>query len=138
MCGLETYSNSSRLESFVSNILYGGLRGSVFFVNTLVVTPLLILGLGKEQFAILALATPMLRYGFNGVFDFGLATALARVVSRESADYANVNRYVTSAVLLYGAGAVFALIVFRLISPFVLDSILASHESRLTLPLRSC
>lgn len=124
MCGLETYSNSSRLESFVSNILYGGLRGSVFFVNTLVVTPLLILGLGKEQFAFLALATPMLRYGFNGVFDFGLATALARVVSRESADYANVNRYVTSAVLLYGAGAVFALIVFRLISPFVLDSIL--------------
>lgn len=124
MSGPDTHSNRSRLESFVTNILYGGLRGSVFFVNTLVVTPLLIFGLGKDLFAILALATPMLRYGFNGVFDFGLATALARVVSRESGDYANVNRYVASAVLLYGAGAVFALIVFRLISPFVLDSML--------------
>lgn len=126
MSGPETPSNRSRLESFVTNILYGGLRGSVFFVNTLVVTPLLIFGLGKEQFAILALATPMLRYGFNGVFDFGLATALARVVSRDSAsgDYGTINRYVASAVLLYGAGAVFALIVFRLISPFVLGSML--------------
>lgn len=123
--GPETLSSGSRLGSFVTNLLYGGLRGSVFFVNTLVVTPLLIFGLGKEQFAVLALATPMLRYGFNGVFDFGLATALARVVSRESASghYRKINGYVASAVLLYAAGAVFALIVFRLISHFVLDSV---------------
>lgn len=121
-----TLSHLSRLESFVRNILYGGLRGTVFFANALAVTPLLIFGLGKEQFAILALATPMLRYGFNGVFDFGLATALARVVSRESnaGNSANVNRYLASAVLLCAAGAVLALIAFRLLCPFVLDGVL--------------
>jgi O-antigen/teichoic acid export membrane protein len=76
--------------------------------NTLVLVPLLMLSLGKGQFAVLALVTPFLRYGFNGVFDFGIATGVVRHTSRgfAASDIEGINGYVSSSMVLYvGFGA---------------------------------
>jgi O-antigen/teichoic acid export membrane protein len=119
-------SANGTVGKFVANVGYGGARGSVLFVNTLVLTPILIFGLGKEQFAILALATPFLRYGFNGVFDFGLATGLVRFVSRDfAAGYGEgVNRYFASALSLYILAGMSLLVLFRLASSAFVGSVL--------------
>ena len=111
---------------FIANTGYGGFRGVVLFVNTLVVTPILIFGLGKEQFGILALATPFLRYGFNGVFDLGLATGLVRFFSRDFAahDHESINRYFASGLLLYCLAGVSILTLFPLLSSSVIASVL--------------
>jgi O-antigen/teichoic acid export membrane protein len=116
----------STLGKFLANIGYGGIRGGVLLVNTLVLTPILISRLGREQFAVLALAIPFLRYGFNGVFDLGLATALVRFVSRDFAvgDHRNINRYFAGALLLYVVAGVILLSLYRLASPLVLHSLL--------------
>src|SRR5436305_624368 len=117
---------SKTLNKFIVNIGYGGIRGSVLFANTLVLTPILISRLGREQFAILALATPFLRYGFNGVFDMGLATALVRFVSRDfaSGDYRSINKYFASAFLLYIVSGIVLLSLYSLVSPLILRSLL--------------
>ncbi|HEY6947169.1 MAG TPA: oligosaccharide flippase family protein [Candidatus Acidoferrum sp.] len=75
----------------------------IFLGNTLVLVPVLLRGLGKEQFALLALVTPFLRCGFNGVFDLGIATGIVRYISRSFAadDSARVNEYVSSGIVLY-------------------------------------
>ena len=86
------------LGKFVDNLGYGGARGVVFLVNSLIIAPVLMHRLGPQVFALFALATPFLRYGFSGVFDLGLATALMRFVSREAAasNGEEVNRYLSS------------------------------------------
>jgi O-antigen/teichoic acid export membrane protein len=122
----EEASLGSILGKFIANMSYGGVRGGVLFVNTLVLTPMLIFGLGKEQFAVLALATPFLRYGFNGVFDLGLATGLVRFISRDSAggDHRSINRYFASALLLYAGAGISLLVLYRFVSPFALPWLL--------------
>lgn len=119
------------LTKFIANVGYGGVRGGVLLVNTLVLTPILIFGLGTERFAILALVTPFLRYGFNGVFDLGLATALVRFVSRDFAtgDHDSVNEYFASALLMYIFGGTTLLLLFRPMSSFVVGSILRLDSS---------
>ena len=122
-------ASGGTLGKFISNIGYGGVRGSLLLTNTLVLTPLLIAKLGKEQFALLALATPFMRYGFNGVFDLGLSTAVVRFVSRESGIGNNdgIKKYFTSALFLYVAACVSVLLAYPLISPVVLRSVLGLH-----------
>jgi len=98
----------------------------VLLANTLVLTPILISRLGREQFAILALVTPFLRYGFNGVFDLGLATGLVRFVSRDFAagDHVSINRYFTSSFWLYVTVGALLLVLYQLVSPSMLHSLL--------------
>jgi O-antigen/teichoic acid export membrane protein len=117
------------LGKFIANMGYGGLRGLVFLLNSLVVAPVLMFRLGPETFALFALVTPFLRYGFNGVFDLGLATALARFVSRETAasNQENVNRYVASALVLYLAFGSLLLVIYRVLSPLMLTFLLSSN-----------
>jgi O-antigen/teichoic acid export membrane protein len=93
----------TNLSVFLANAGHGGIRGLVFMANTLVLVPLLLVSLGKEQFAILALVTPFLRYGFNGVFDCGIATGIVRHTSRSFAasDVKDTNTSVSSAFALY-------------------------------------
>jgi O-antigen/teichoic acid export membrane protein len=113
----------------MANVGYGGIRGVVLFVNALVLTPILIFGLGKEQFAVLALVTPFLRYGFNGVFDLGLATGLVRFLSRDFAagNYKGISGYFASGLLLYALAGVLVLGLYRLVSSLVLPSLLGLH-----------
>jgi O-antigen/teichoic acid export membrane protein len=117
---------ASTLGKFIANIGYGGLRGGVLFVNTLVLTPILISRLGREQFAVLALAAPFLRYGFNGVFDLGLATGLVRFVSRDFAagDHESINRHFSSALLLYIVAGLSMQAAFKVLSPLILSSLM--------------
>jgi len=91
------------LHSFRSNLGHGSYRGVVFALNTAILVPVLLHRLGKEQFALLALATPFMRYGFNGVFDGGIGTGTIRFISREFArgDKEEVNRYISTSVLIY-------------------------------------
>ena len=101
-------STATVLGAFLANAGHGGIRGLAFLVNTIVLVPLLMVSLGKEQFAILALVTPFLRYGFNGVFDFGIAAGVVRHTSRcfASSDTEGANSFVWSSVVLYlGFGA---------------------------------
>jgi O-antigen/teichoic acid export membrane protein len=96
------------LGTFLANVKHGGIRGFVFMVNTVILVPLLMKSMGKQQFAILALVTPFLRYGFNGVFDFGIAAGIVRHTSRSVAagDIEGTNGYVSSSLALYvGFGA---------------------------------
>lgn len=117
---------NTTLGKFVANIGYGGIRGGVLLANTLVLTPILISRLGRDQFAILALVTPFLRYGFNGVFDLGLATGLVRFLSRDfaSGDHASINRYCTSSFWLYVTAGASLLVLYQLASPSLLHSLL--------------
>jgi len=98
----------------------------VLFVNTLVLTPILISRLGREQFAILALVTPFLRYGFNGVFDLGVATGLVRFVSRDFAagDFKSINKYFVGALLLNILAGVSMLALYGLVSLLIPRSLL--------------
>src|SRR5260370_17617080 len=95
------------LSIFLTNAGHGGVRGVVYLAATLVLIPLLMNSLGKQQFAILALVTPFLRYGFNGVFDFGIATGLVRHTSQSAAAAATgrTTRYVSSTMALFFAFA---------------------------------
>jgi len=98
----------------------------VLFVNTLVLTPILISRLGREQFGILALVTPFLRYGFNGVFDLGVATGLVRFVSRDFAagDFKSINKYFVGALLLNILAGVSMLALYGLVSLLIPRSLL--------------
>jgi len=49
-------------EKFVANIGYGSVRAVIFVGNTLVLVPAMMHILGREQFALLALVAPLLRY----------------------------------------------------------------------------
>jgi len=123
---VEGVSLNGTLGKFIANFGYGGARGVVLLVNTVVLTPILIFGLGKEWFAILALVTPFLRYGFNGVFDLGLGTGLVRFFSRHfaSADYESMNRYFASGLILYVLVGASLLVLFRLASHLIVTSVL--------------
>jgi O-antigen/teichoic acid export membrane protein len=119
-------SPDGTIARFIANIGYGGVRGIVLFVNTLVVTPILIFTLGREQFGVLALATPFLRYGFNGVFDLGLATGLVRFMSRDFSahDHESINRYFASGLFVYGLAGVAIVVLFPLLSSSIIPSAL--------------
>jgi O-antigen/teichoic acid export membrane protein len=116
------------LGKFVDNLGYGGIRGVAFLVNSLVIAPVLMFRLGPEIFALFALATPFLRYGFNGVFDLGLATGVVRFVSREAAasNREEINRYVASALFLYLGFGVLLLLLYRALAPALLRFLLSS------------
>lgn len=123
--GESQFSLGQSAGKFIANMGCGGIRGMVFIVNTLVLTPILLFGLGKEMFAVLTLATPFLRYGFNGVFDFGLATGLVRFVSRDFVAGAqpSINRYMTSAMLIYLVSGLLLLTAYWLVSPILVTSL---------------
>jgi len=91
-------------------------------INTLVLVPLLLITLGKERFAILALVTPFMRYGFNGVFDFGIATGVVRHASRSFAvsDTERTNEYVSSSAAMYVGFGLALVVLFYLLAPLLL------------------
>lgn len=83
----------------------------MFFANGVVTVPILLRCLGQTHFAAFALVAPFLRYGFNGIFDFGIATAVVRHVSRSYAekDWPQVRAVITGAQVIYlcAGGALF-------------------------------
>ena len=117
------------LRIFLANAGHGGIRGVAYLAGTLVLIPLLMNSLGKEQFAILALATPFLRYGFNGAFDFGLATGLVRHTSRSFAAGKSdgVNRYVSSALALYLFFGATLICLYYLLAPSLLPLVVRAN-----------
>src|SRR5450432_505415 len=117
------------LGKFVDNLGYGGARGVVFLVNSLIIAPVLMHRLGPQVFALFALVTPFLRYGFSGVFDLGLATALMRFVSREAAasNVEEVNRYLSSAFVLYLTFGGVLLLLYHALAPAILRFLLTSN-----------
>jgi O-antigen/teichoic acid export membrane protein len=117
------------LGVFVTNLGHGGIRGLVFMANTLVLVPLVMSSLGQERFALLALVTPFLRYGFNGVFDFGVATGVVRHTSRSFAasDSTRTNEYVSSSLASYvGFGGTLICLYYLLRTPLL--SILVHND----------
>ena len=127
--GQHSEREGPNLSVFLANAGHGGVRGLVFMINTLVLVPLLMISLGKQQFAILAIAMPFMRYGFNGVFDFGVATGVIRHTSRSFAasDTEGTNAYVSSSVATY---LVFGLALISLVylsAPWLLSLLVRSN-----------
>lgn len=122
-------SPATNLGVFLANAGHGGIRGLVFLGNTLILVPLLITSLGKEQFAILALVTPFLRYGFNGVFDCGVATGVVRHVSRSFAasEVEDTNRSISSAFLLYVIFGAALICLSLLLGPLFIPLVIRSN-----------
>lgn len=122
------------LRTMLSNAGHGGVRGLVLLINTVVLVPLLMSTLGKPEFALLALVTPFLRYGFNGVFDLGFATGTVRYASRSFAvcDREAVNGYLSSAMAMYvGSGALVLVLYYALRAP-LLGVLLRGHAELLS------
>lgn len=119
---LASGNESRTIRTFFVNAGHGGLRGAIFVLNTVLLVPILLKGLGKEQFAILAFAAPFLRYGFNGVFDFGIANGIVRYTSRSfaSKDAIAVNEYLSSGLVLYLVWGVAIIGLYYLVGPALL------------------
>ena len=120
---------ATSLGAFLTNAGHGGIRGLVFMANTLVLVPLLMASLGKEQFAILALVTPFLRYGFNGVFDFGAAAGVVRHTSRSFAtsDTEGINSYVSSTLVLYVVFGAALICLYYLLWPSLMPLLIRTN-----------
>lgn len=100
---------SRKSQVLLSNFLFGAIRGLAYIAATLVTVRLLVRDMGIAVFGLLALTTPFLRYGWSGVFDFGLANACMRYTGRafSEKDVEGINRYVNSSLFIsFIAGAV--------------------------------
>lgn len=118
------------LGVFLANAGHGGIRGLVFLGNTLIIVPILITSLRKEQFAILALVTPFLRYGFNGVFDCGIATGVVRHTSRSFAasEVEDTNRSVSSAFVLYLVFGGALICLYYILGPLLMPLVIRTNS----------
>jgi O-antigen/teichoic acid export membrane protein len=94
--------------------------------------PVLIHGLGKDRFGILALAWTLI--GYASLFDLGLGRALTQIVSRKlgSGEDHEVPRVVWTSLLLMLALGVFGAAIIALISPW-----LAHHALKIPAEMQS-
>ena len=114
----------------------------VYIANTLILVPLLLKSLGKERFAILALVTPFLRYGFTGVFDPGVAAGVTRFTSRSFANSETeaVNSYISSSIAVYLAIGIVLLAVYYFLGPLLMPHVIRTNaelfnEAKITFTL---
>jgi O-antigen/teichoic acid export membrane protein len=90
---------------------------TILLVSTMVITPLLIIRLGKEGYGIWMLVGQVIAY--LGILDLGVSSSIGRFVAKYDArkDYTNISRIINSAIFLFFISSILIIFVTLILWP---------------------